>query len=165
MRMCRGTDTAGCCRWQSCTVQVSAVASSKTLYVRSRLQSVIFQIIVLSLLLLYTIFIINIVYFLIIYSCYKLNYLPDVTMPLTKFTPEPHVFRSIEFRLCWLGCVTQVLASFNRNTVHTFSTIHTFKLRSNCAFSGKKITWFLITISGNKITSFKFDVILTVHFC
>jgi len=47
------------------------------------------------------------VYFIIIYSCYKLNYLPDFTMSVTKFTLGPHVFERIDYRLCWLGCVTK----------------------------------------------------------
>jgi hypothetical protein len=158
MRKCRATDTACYCRWQSCSLQVSAVTSSKTLNMCSRLQRVVFQMIVLSLLLLYIIF--NIVYFLIICSCYKLNYLPDLTMSVTTFTAEPHVFKRIVYQLCWLGCVTQVLGSIKGNIGHTFSTIRTFKVRSNCAFSGKKITRFLINISGNKITSFSFTFTL-----
>jgi hypothetical protein len=55
--------------------------------------------IVLSLLLLYIIFIINVVYFKIIYSCYKLNYLHGLTMSVTNFTPELHVIKRIEYRL------------------------------------------------------------------
>jgi len=41
------------------------------------------------------------------YICYELNYLPILTMSVTKFTPESHLFIRIEYRLCWLSCVTQ----------------------------------------------------------
>jgi len=84
-------------------------------------------------------------------------------MSVTKFTPEPHVFKRIEYRPCWLGYVTQILGSFNRNTVRTISPIHTFKVRSKFASSGKKITRFLINISGNKITSFSFQQVLILE--